>query len=203
MVRLTDMMPTVLDLLRLPAGQTHGVTLIPLMNGEEQELEAYAESVYPQRFGWSPIRSLRDRRFKLIDAPRPELYDLERDPFEQTNVYNDRPATVAALTRRLAAVAGANSWPELHAARHAAPPPEVRERLAALGYVSGPASQPERTQLRDAKDFVVENWSPDRQMNKALMRARGSDTVDVRGQRVSKACARTFVPQALLQSCSS
>jgi hypothetical protein len=180
-----------------------GVSLTPLMNGEQQELEAYAESVYPQRFGWSPIRSLRDGRFKLIDAPRPELHDLERDPFEQTNVYNDRPTTAAALTRRFAVVAGGKSWPELQAARQAAPPPEVRERLAALGYVSGGPSRAERTQLRDAKDFVVENWSPDSQMNKRLMRARGSDTVDVRGENGSKPCARSFVPQALLRSCSS
>ena len=46
-------------------------------------LEAYSESLYPARFGWSPLRALRDGRFKLIDAPRPELYDLERDPFEE------------------------------------------------------------------------------------------------------------------------
>lgn len=45
-------------------------------------IEAYAESVYPRRLGWSPLRVWRDDRYKVIDAPRPELYDLERDPFE-------------------------------------------------------------------------------------------------------------------------
>jgi arylsulfatase A-like enzyme len=171
------------------------------MRGEGEDLEAYAESIYPQRFGWSPIRSLRDGRFKLIDAPRPELYDLEHDPFEQTNVYNDRPTTAAALARRLAAVGGKRS--ELRATGPAAPPPEVRERLAALGYVSSSPSQAERSQLRDAKDVVVENWSPDSQMNKGLMRARGGDAVHIREQKGGKPCARTFVPQASLQSCSS
>jgi arylsulfatase A-like enzyme len=205
LVRLIDVMPTVLDLLGLPAPASDGVSLTPLMNGERQDLEAYAESIYPQRFGWSPIRSLRDGRFKLIDAPRPELYDLERDPFEQTNVYTDRPTTAAALNRRLAAMAsGGRSWPESAATRQGAPPPpEVRERLAALGYVSSPPGQVERAQLRDAKDFVVENWAPDQQVNKGLVRAGLSGVVDVRRQKGSKPCARSFVPQASLQSCSS
>lgn len=202
-VRLVDVMPTILDLLDQPQLLTDGVSLDAVMRGQPQDLEAYAESIYPLRFGWSPIRSLRDGRFKLIDAPRPELYDLERDPFEQTNVYTDRPTTAAALSRRLTALAGGRSWSESAVSRQAAPPPEVRERLAAVGYVSSPPSQTERAHRQDAKDFVVENWVPDRQMNKGLGRASGSGTVDVRGQKGSKPCARSFVPRASLPSCSS
>jgi arylsulfatase A-like enzyme len=51
------------------------------------------------------LRALRDGRFKLIDAPRPELYDLDRDPFEERNLYDERPATAAAMTRRLQVLA--------------------------------------------------------------------------------------------------
>ncbi len=43
-VRLIDVMPTVLDLLGLPLPPTDGVSLTRLMNGGRQELEAYAES---------------------------------------------------------------------------------------------------------------------------------------------------------------
>ena len=43
-----------------------------------------------QAYGWSPLRSLRSGRFKFIEAPRRELYDLERDPFEQQNLYQER-----------------------------------------------------------------------------------------------------------------
>ncbi len=100
-VRLIDVMPTVVDLLGLPRPPTEGISLTGVMNGGRQDLDAYAESVYPQKFGWSPLRSLRDGRFKLIDAPRPELYDLEHDPFEERNVYSERPATAAALSQRL------------------------------------------------------------------------------------------------------
>jgi arylsulfatase A-like enzyme len=75
-------MPTLLDLLGLPVPPMDGVSLIGLMGGQRTAsgLEGYAESMYPARFGWSPLRTLRDGRFKLIGAPHPELYDLEQDP---------------------------------------------------------------------------------------------------------------------------
>ena len=101
-VRLIDVMPTVLDVLGLPAPPIDGISLLEVMRGGRgPELEAYSESEYPRRLGWSPLRSLRDGRFKVIDAPRPELYDLERDPFETRNVYHERRRTADAMMRRL------------------------------------------------------------------------------------------------------
>jgi hypothetical protein len=47
------------------------------------------------------LRALHADRYKLIEAPRPELYDLTRDPDEQVNLYYDRPQTAAAMLRRL------------------------------------------------------------------------------------------------------
>ena len=95
-VRAVDLMPTVLDLLGVatPAGLS-GKTLVPLLTGATQELglEGYAEAMYPlHHYGWSDLRALRAGRFKLIDAPRPELYDLERDPRELTNIFERRRA---------------------------------------------------------------------------------------------------------------
>ncbi len=56
-------------------------------------LEAYAEAVYPlHHFGWSDLRALRQGRYKLIAAPRPELYDLQDDPTETTNLFAARKA---------------------------------------------------------------------------------------------------------------
>ena len=161
-VRLVDVLPTALELLGLPVPKTDGVSLTGEMNGKRQDLDAYAESIYPRRFGWSPVRSLRDGRFKLIDAPRPELYDLDRDPFEQHNIYSERPETASAMGRRLSSFAGGKIWSELPDPRIELAPPDVRERLAALGYVSqGPiGGPPERRALRDAKDFIGQNWSP-------------------------------------------
>ena len=161
-VRLIDVMPTVLDLLGLKLPPTEGISLTGVMNGGRQDLDAYAESVYPQKFGWSPLRSLRDGRFKLIDAPRPELYDLEHDPFEGRNVYSERPATAAALNQRLSSFESGQPWSDMRNIGPEVAPLEVRERLAALGYASrAPASRPPASgKLRDAKDFIGHEWPP-------------------------------------------
>ena len=84
-------MPTVLDLLGVPAPGSHVRRQpVPLMTGAKRELalDAYAEAMYPlHHFGWSDLRALRSGRYKVIDAPRPELYDLDRDPKESTNIF--------------------------------------------------------------------------------------------------------------------
>ena len=155
-VRLIDVLPTALALLGMPPAQNDGTDLTALMQGHQQDLEAYSESLYPQRFGWSPLRALRDGRFKLIDAPRPELYDLQLDPFEEHNIYGERPTVAAAMRRRLAAFSG-SEWPARHSgANRQTVSPEVKERLAALGYVTAsPVTNPgSGAVLPDPKDFV-------------------------------------------------
>jgi choline-sulfatase len=154
-VRLTDVFPTILDLLYLPARPGDGQSLRSLMSGREHtaDLEAYSESLYPQRFGWSPLRALRDGRFKLIDAPRRELYDLERDPFEQHNLYDDRRQLGEVMARRLAALAGASAPVD----RRAVTPADVRQRLASLGYAGTERMRtaPAREGLPDPKDCIA------------------------------------------------
>ena len=107
-VRLTDVMPTILDLLGVPAPAANldGISLVPRIRGRAAnlDLEAFAESVQPERLGWSALGSLRAGRFKVIDAPRPELYDLARDPLEQANIYADRRALADAMIARVAAI---------------------------------------------------------------------------------------------------
>ena len=135
-VRLVDVMPTVLDLLGVRQPPMDGTSLVPIMTGqiEHLDLDAYAESLYPRRFGWGALHALRAGRFKFVNAPQPELYDLEKDPGEQHNIYHQRSAlgTVmnAALNRMALDTAGD---PAAAATR---PDSESIERLAALGYVS-------------------------------------------------------------------
>jgi arylsulfatase A-like enzyme len=151
-VRLTDIMSTVLDMLGLAAPPADGVSLVDLMMGapEHLDLDAYAESLYPQRFGWSPLRALSDGRFKVIDAPRPELYDLHRDPFEQHNLYSERRELAEAMRAKLRTVT---------IDRRASAPvgEDVRSRLAALGYIGSvpPAVPPEDSFLPDPKDRIA------------------------------------------------
>jgi len=156
-VRLTDIMPTVLDLLHVPApASLDGVSLTPLMHGRvrDLDLEAYAESTYPERFGWSSLRTIRVGRYKLIDAPRPELFDLDRDPFEETNIFAERRSLGDLMLARAETVAKAGGQHPASAAPAVAA--EVHERLAALGYaVADRRRQPlDRARLPDPKDCL-------------------------------------------------
>ena len=81
-VRSIDMMPTLLDLLGVApsvARRPSGRSVAGALRGgpTPPEEPTYAESLTPLlHFGWSDLRSLREGRFKYIQAPRPELYDL-------------------------------------------------------------------------------------------------------------------------------
>jgi hypothetical protein len=92
----------------------------------------------------------------MIDAPRPELYDLDRDPFEQRNIYDERPTVAAALARRLGTFVRALVPATLSVSESPASA-ELRQRLASLGYIApGPASHSSPdAHLPDAKDCIV------------------------------------------------
>ena len=106
------------------------------LNGRRLDVEAYAESLYPERMGLAPVHALRDGRFKLIDGPKPELYDLARDPFEEHNVIGTRARIAEVMRERLGAIV-ASGAPRATAGLRREVPHELRERLAALGYVAG------------------------------------------------------------------
>jgi arylsulfatase A-like enzyme/Tfp pilus assembly protein PilF len=155
-VRTEDVMPTVLDLVgkRVP-GNVQGRSLVPLMTGQAStlDLDAYSESLYARHhFGWSELRALRSGRFKFIAATRPELYDLDRDPAEQHNLYAERRQLadrMAAELTRLGAEESATSGPS-------AVDPETRERLAALGYIGSFSEAPKADgeAVPDPKDKI-------------------------------------------------
>jgi arylsulfatase A-like enzyme/cytochrome c-type biogenesis protein CcmH/NrfG len=140
-VRLVDVMPTVLERLGVPASAAvQGRSLVPLTRGERLGLTAWSETYYPRyHYGWSQLEALRDGRFKLVAAPRPELYDLRADPHETRDLSAAEPERVAAFTRVL------DELRTRLAGRAAAAGPqavdrETEERLQALGYVGGSVS---------------------------------------------------------------
>jgi arylsulfatase A-like enzyme/Flp pilus assembly protein TadD len=152
--RLVDVTPTLLDLVglrRFPG--VDGVSLRSLLEGRAQEPPpAYLESRQPWLgFGWAPLRALRTRELKLIEAPRPELYDLKRDPGETRDRLAERAPDVKRLRAALREVEARSSI-----ASAGVGDAEVLESLRALGYVGGgatPAEPPDG--LPDPKDRVT------------------------------------------------
>jgi len=143
--RTADLMPTLLGRLGLkPTQPLDGVDLF-----EKRVSVAYAESVYPATFGWSPLRSMRQGSLKLIDAPRPELYDLASDPGEVSDLSLQRPEDTKRLRAALQAFRR-----DAREAAHAAVDGESAERLRALGYVATQTAAEEPDGGPDPKERI-------------------------------------------------
>ena len=151
-VSLVDVLPTIVDVFGIPPAKTDGVNLVPVLRGERTlaPRDVYAESMYASRFGWSPLRMVRIGNLKFIDAPRPELYDLDVDPFEEDDLSRERPSVVAEMR---AAIAGIDDG-VLPAATEQ-PASAQRRALASVGYVSGARTSAGAAAL-DPKDHIEE-----------------------------------------------
>jgi arylsulfatase A-like enzyme/Flp pilus assembly protein TadD len=184
--RSVDVMPTALDVLGLadaiPA--VSGRSLAPALTGKALTDEpTFAESLTPLiHYGWSDLRALRDGRWKYILAPRPELYDLGQDPGELKNLVGAEPnrarAYRAGIEQQLRLEQAARRGAEPAAATL---PPDLLEKLGALGYVSGSASA-ERASGADPKDKIEEYKTLNTLMREGL--------VDLRERRYADSLAR-------------
>ena len=147
-VEAADLAPTIAAMAGASLPAVDGRSLMPLIAGAagDPDRPAYTESYYQNvLLGWSPLRAVRTRRWKFIDAPRPELYDLEEDPAERLNRVDARGALAAGLQRALPAVSE-------HAPASHAFTGESADRLRALGYVSGATTPTPATRAVDPKD---------------------------------------------------
>lgn len=156
-VRSEDLMPTVLEMVgRSGPPDIQGRSLTPLLSGEAAtlDLDAYTESLYAfNHYGWSELKALRSGRFKYIATTKPELYDLDRDPGELTNLFSARRSLADRMAAELDRLG--KEEPQTHAGPSAVDP-ETRERLAALGYIGSfsDAARAPGQQLPDPKDKI-------------------------------------------------
>ena len=94
----------------------------------------FGESVHAHdAFGWAPLWSWRAGSYKFIDAPKPELYDLQLDPGELTNIVGRHAAEAERLRAQLRAML---SRYERKGSRVDAMSPKTRETLGSLGYLA-------------------------------------------------------------------
>ena len=159
-VSLVDLMPTVLDMLQIPSpDHISGRSLLPALKGQAIESrDCYAEAEMPYFLNrWCPLRSVISDHWKYIQTTRPELYNLELDPGEVTNLMDTAEDERNRLEIQLADIQESFQ-------RTRAEQVELSERdmanLQSLGYVSGGTSSKEVAvsntdqELIDVKDMV-------------------------------------------------
>jgi arylsulfatase A-like enzyme len=153
-VGLIDVAPTVLDFLHLtapPSFEGHS-----LLNGAAGAV--YGESLHAHdAFGWAALRSMRAGPFKYIDAPRPELYNLQTDPHELTNLYVKGSAKAADLRAQLGKLLA--RYPPSSPKKNASAPeasPGAKALLDSLGYLSSGPKTAGSGPGADPKDMVPE-----------------------------------------------
>ncbi len=165
-VSLVDLMPTVLAAVGLEVpSQVQGRSLLPQLRGKgddddqaERDRVLYGETFLPRiHFNWSELRGSENTKYHFIDAPRPELYDLAKDPGEVHNLFTEKKAVAEEMHAKLVGmIRDYSAGKEL--AEKTSLDPALMERLKALGYAgfsggSDPAIS--NRDLTDPKDRVV------------------------------------------------
>ncbi len=154
-VRLIDMMPTVLELLGVKVPSTvQGKSLYPMMQGKEDlRRTAYSESIYAElHYGWSPLESITTHEYKYIHAPEAELYDRLNDPSETKNLIKEKGAIAKVLKDQLEEILAANSRKNLSGPVKM--DPETEEKLRALGYIGSTAVATPESRKIDPKSKI-------------------------------------------------
>ncbi|MFO0981341.1 MAG: sulfatase [Planctomycetota bacterium] len=135
LVSLLDVAPTLCEVAgaEIPGGLDGRSLVRELHGGAADDPPLALETMLPYlSYGWSALHALVRNQVKVIAAPRPELYDLARDPHEQHDLAAERAAQLAAGLRAIAAARAALK------PQTASPYAAAQQALQKLGYVSTP-----------------------------------------------------------------
>jgi len=165
-VSLVDLMPTVLGAVGLEVpSQVQGRSLLAELRGERAPEDQgarnrvlYGETYLPRiHFNWSELRGSENAKYHFIDAPRPELYDVAKDPGEVHNLFSDKKAVAEEMRAKLSGmIRDYSAGKEL--AEKTGLDPALMERLKALGYAGfsgGTNPTISSRDLPDPKDRIV------------------------------------------------
>ena len=145
--RHVDVLPTILASAGAAAPPSSGSSLLDTIaagRGDDRPTYFEAMSAAVTR-GWAPLRGVLVGRDKYIDLPIVELYDLQADPKELTNLAQSRTDRARVMVERLKQF---NVAPPARAGQETA---DTIERLRSLGYIGG-GSAAVREKYTDADD---------------------------------------------------
>ena len=107
MVQATDLAPTLLDLAgRKPGAHVQGRSLLSIFRGQARDwrtsifVEYFSDTVYPRirNMAYHAVRTDRHKYIHFTELQgMDELYDLQADPYEMTNIIED-PKAASTLT---------------------------------------------------------------------------------------------------------
>jgi len=150
LVNTIDIMPTILETsgIKLKKITYQGISLVPLLTEKKKDMgrNLYCASRYPElNFNWAPLEGIiTPDGWKYIEAPKPEIYNLTKDPQEKSNLYLKSPKKAKSLQRKLLLLKKDISLKsnQQGEAEQIALSSETRERLRSLGYIwSGEAEK--------------------------------------------------------------
>ena len=183
-VSLIDVAPTILQAIGVarPAEfQGRGLLGGAVAKSDGPGREVYCESLYARRhLGASALRSLRAGQYKFIEAPKPELYDLAKDPSETENLFGSRRALALSLRDRLSSLRSRYRPPQTAATQ--ALSPEAVAALSSLGYVGVSAANSEKSSGgRDPKDLLADYEAYGRALSLAASGRMSDSNAALRG----------------------
>jgi len=166
-VRHIDIMPTVLDILRVKVPkEVQGRSLVSLIENPKKGKanECYFEALTPNlNRDWAPLQGLLSDEFKYIELPIEELYDIESDYREENNLAESESSIVKKLSISLKKLVSEYSSEESEEIKRVKEDPATLEKLKALGYVgrsTGKRSKKTYTKDDDPKRLIdLDNMS--------------------------------------------
>jgi arylsulfatase A-like enzyme len=157
---LVDIVPTICSVVGItPPSDLRGRDLSGFLKRkvsiEKDERYIFCEALLPTQYGCSPLLGVVRDRWKYIQSPREELYELSKDPYENENLAEKQPKRVRLMREHLKLIIqeqlrGNESDDEFVLDE------ESKKRLESLGYVGSSISEDFEfdSTKDDAKDWI-------------------------------------------------
>lgn len=130
-VATVDLAPTLLQLAGIrDTVKRDGQSLLAVIEDGNRPGPILTESRYPELLGWNRLEGLLQDRWKLISTTRSELYDWQKDPAEQVNLYTREEKISRNMKAEILKFRQSESVPPARADS------ETLEKLKSLGYIS-------------------------------------------------------------------